>query len=182
MNTYPEEIEIKGKKFKVLLDHEIIEKAVQQVADAINEDYKGKSPVFIITLKGAIVFAVDLLKKINLECEVETIRAKSYGSGMVSGGNVLISQMSGSIKDKDVIILEDIVDTGLTAVQLIKELSRYEPKSLKIATFLMKPDMVKSDVTVDYVGIEIPPEFVVGYGLDYAELGRNYPAVYSIDK
>ena len=182
MNNYPDEVIINDKQFKVLLDPEIIEKAVSQIAEAINRDYAGKCPVFIITLKGAVFFAVDLLKKINLECQVETIRAKSYGAGMVSGGNVLISQMTGSIQDKDVIILEDIVDTGLTAMQLIRELSRYKPASIKIATFLMKPEMIKSDVAVDYVGIEIPPAFVVGYGLDYAEKGRNYPAVYAINE
>lgn len=180
MNKYPNEINVKDKSFKVLLEPEVIERAVCNIADAINNDYDGKKPVFIITLKGAIFFAVDLLKKINLECEVESIRAKSYGSGMVSGGNVLISQMTGSIEGKDVIILEDIVDTGLTALQLIRELSRYKPSSIRIATFLMKPDMLKSDVHIDYVGIEIPPAFVVGYGLDYGEEGRNYPAVYSL--
>lgn len=180
MQEIPNEVTINGKVFRIMLDTETIDKAVGNIAERINQDYAGKSPVFIITMKGAIFFAVDLLKKITLDCQVESIRAKSYGAGMVSGGNVLISQMTGSIEGKDVIILEDIVDTGLTAMQLIRELSRYKPNSVRIATFLMKPEMMKSEVNIDYVGIEIPSDFVVGYGLDYAEYGRNYPAVYSL--
>ncbi len=180
MYNYPEQVTIHGKTFGVLLDANQIEQAVERVATEINRDYKGTCPVFVITLKGAVFFAVDLLKKIDLDCFVESIRAKSYGGGMVSTGNVLVTQMSGSIEDKDVIIIEDIVDTGLTVSQLIRELSRYNPRSIKIATFLLKPDTMKSDMKIDYVGVEIPPAFVVGYGLDYAEIGRNYPVIYSL--
>lgn len=172
------EVVLNDKKFKILIYPEQIQDAIDKIAKQINHDYKNKKPVFIVTLKGAIIFAVDLLKKIQIDCEIETIRAKSYGSGMVSGGNVLISQMTGNISGKDVIIVEDIVDTGLTIFQLRRELELYKPNSIRVATFLMKPSMISNPVEIDYVGIEIPPNFVVGYGLDYAELGRNLPAVY----
>jgi hypoxanthine phosphoribosyltransferase len=182
MDNLKQEIQVHDKKFKLLINPAEIQDAVDRIARKINEEYRNKKPVFIITLKGALIFAVDLLKKIDFECEIETIRAKSYGSGMVSGGNVLISQMTGNISGKDVIIIEDIVDTGLTIFQLRRELELYKPNSIKVATFLMKPSMLQNTVEIDYVGIEIPPDFVVGYGLDYAEYGRNLPAIYALDE
>ncbi len=182
MNTYPKEVVVRDKKFKVLIEPEAIDRAIDRIAAAINKDYADKNLVFVVTLKGAMFFATDLLKKIRVECEIETIRAKSYGSQVVSSGKVVVSNLPESIRGKDIIILEDIVDTGLTVVQLKSELAHYEPQSLKVATLLLKPDMLQSDVSADYVGIEIPPEFVVGYGLDYAESGRNYPAIYSLDE
>lgn len=182
MSELKSEVIVNNKKFKLLILPDKIQEAVERIAKEINQDYKNKKPVFIITLKGALIFAVDLLKKIECDCEIETIRAKSYGSGMVSGGNVLISQMTGNIRGKDVIIIEDIVDTGLTIFQLRRELELYHPKSIKVATFLLKPAMLQNPVEIDYVGIEIPPEFVVGYGLDFAEYGRNLPAIYVLDE
>ncbi len=178
--NYPEYLIINDKKFDVMLSPTEIEQIVQKVASQINFDYKDKIPVFIITLKGAIFFATDLLKHIEFDCQVETIRAVSYGDKMVSSGNVLLSQMTGEVAGKDIIIIEDIVDSGHTAKALISEMKKLNPNSVKIATFLFKPASKVVDVDIDYIGKEIPPAFVVGYGLDYAEHCRNYPALYAL--
>lgn len=180
MTSQPEYITLHDKRFKLFIESNRIQEIAKEVAGRISNDFAGKIPVLIITLKGATNFAVDMMKYLTIDCTIETVRAKSYGSGMVSQGSVLVSQLTGDIKDKDVVIIEDIVDTGLTAKSLIEEFSKLGPKSIKIASFLIKPEMLKTDVVIDYVGFEIPPAFVVGYGLDYAELGRNYPSVYSL--
>lgn len=180
--NHPERISINDKAFKVFISQEEIEKAVKSIADRINNDYAGKTPLFLLTLKGAVFFAVDLLKQIQLDCEIETISAKSYGSEMTSSGNVKVKNLDARIKGRDIIILEDIIDSGFTIKALLEELSKQEPNSIEVATFLSKPEMLKTNVSVKYVGIEIPPRFVVGYGLDYAEKGRQYPVIYILDE
>jgi len=180
--NYPEYLVINDKRFDVVLTPIDIDLIVRKVASEINKDYQDKVPVFIITLKGSIFFATDLLKHIEFDCQVETIRAVSYGDKMVSSGNVLLSQMTDQLDGKDLIIIEDIVDSGHTAQALISEMKKLNPNSVKIATFLSKPDSMVVDVPIDYIGKEITPAFVVGYGLDYAEHCRNYPALYALSE
>jgi hypoxanthine phosphoribosyltransferase len=173
------QIHIFDKIFNILISEDEIKLKVDELAARINNDYNDKSPVFIVVLKGAIFFAVDLLKKINLNIEIRTISAKSYGNSMTSTGEVLINSHNLYIENRDVIIIEDIIDTGLTLDTLISNIKKFNPASIECAVFLSKPEQRKIEVPVKYLGIEIPSDFVVGYGLDFAEYGRNFPAIYS---
>lgn len=175
----PEFYEIYGRKFKLLIGQNEIAKRVKEIAAIINNDYKEKKPTFLIILKGAIFFGSDLLRHISLECEIEVVRARSYGKTMKSSGNVNLD-MKVEIENKDVIIIEDIVDTGLTLSKLLAKLNEMHPASIEVAAFLSKPAQRKLEVNVKYVGFEIPPSFVIGYGLDYAEKGRHLPCIYSL--
>jgi hypoxanthine phosphoribosyltransferase len=174
------QIKINDYIFKLFISEEKIRSVVDNLASRINKDYYDKSPIFIVVLKGAIFFAVDLLKRIEFNAEIQTIWAKSYGNSMTSSGDVQITHQNLDIKNKDVIIIEDIIDTGHTLNSLIKRLKMMEPKSIETAVFLSKPDQRQAEVPVKYLGLEIPSDFVIGYGLDYAEYGRNLPSIYSL--
>lgn len=178
MTKTTDEIEINGKKFVPYISSDKISEAVKEVALKINSDYAGKSPVFLVVLKGSIFFASDLLRHINLDCEIEAVSAKSYYDGMVSTGKVQISVLEENLRGKDLIIIEDIVDSGHTLSALTEKLKVMKPNSVETVAFLSKPDMRKIDVPVKYIGINIPPLFVVGYGLDYAGKGRQLPDIY----
>lgn len=173
---------INGKTFSVLLSRNVIAETVKTLANRINHDYKGKTPVFLIVLKGSIFFGADLLREITLDCELKTIRAKSYGNSMLSSGKVNLLVTNIDIAGKDVIIVEDIVDTGLTLSALIDKLKSFEPKSLETVSLLSKPSQREVQVPVRYIGLEIDPSFVIGYGLDYDEKGRQLPDIYSLDE
>ncbi len=171
-------IAVNGKVFHKFISKEMIDKTVTKMATEINKDYDGKKPVFLIVLKGSVFFGADLIREVNLECTMETIRAKSYGNQMQSSGNVDLFIENLDLKGKDLIIVEDIVDSGLTLKSLIERIETTKPASLEVATFLYKPDAVKVDLNIKYIGIKIPSDFVLGYGLDYAELGRNLKDIY----
>lgn len=171
---------INDKKFKLIIPPEEIEDAVISLAEKINNDYKNTRPLFLLVLKGSYVFAADLLRKINLDCQVDVVMAKSYGNELNSSGVVNLSITKTEIKDRDVIIIEDIVDSGLTLQTLINKLKKQQPASLETAALLSKPDKRSVDVKVKYIGMEISGEFVIGYGLDYAEHGRQLPGIYKL--
>jgi hypoxanthine phosphoribosyltransferase len=146
----------------------------------MNKDLVGKSPVFLGILNGCFMFASDLFKNIKIECSISFLKLASY-SGTSSTGN--INQLIGlneSIEGKTVVILEDIVDTGITLEHLINELKKYKPKEIKIACLLFKPEAYKKSIKIDYCGIEIPNKFIIGYGLDYNGFGRNLKHIYQI--
>ncbi|MBM2815827.1 MAG: hypoxanthine phosphoribosyltransferase [Ignavibacteria bacterium] len=176
------EIIINGNKFIPFIDKNSIEEAVMRISGEINQDYSNKKPVFLIVLKGAFIFAADLIRSCNMECEVEVINAKSYGAAMESSGNVRISNFDFEIKGKDVIIIEDIIDTGITLKALSEAINEHHPASLEICVLLSKPSMRKVEVSCKYLGLEIPDKFVIGYGLDYDGRGRNLPEIYILDK
>lgn len=171
-------ISIRDKKFEPMISRDKIDSAVRDIASRINSDYQGKNPLFLVVLKGAVFFACDLLRNIDLDCTMEMISAKSYGDSMESAGKVRIRPESLNIKGKDVIIIEDIIDTGLTMKTLMERLKKLGPASVEAASLLSKPMMRKVDVDVKYIAIEIPSVFVVGYGLDFAEHGRQLPEIY----
>lgn len=173
-------ININGKEFNKFIDKEEIEKVIRSLAERINLDYASKSILFLVVLKGSLFVAADLLRHIKSDSEIAFISAKSYGNEMQSSGNVAITGDYPNIEGRHVIIIEDIVDTGLTLHSLIKKLLESKPASLEALAFLSKTEMRKTDVNVKYIGIEIPPAFVVGYGLDFAEKGRCYPDIYII--
>jgi hypoxanthine phosphoribosyltransferase len=173
---------IHDKKFRKFISKEKIAEAVNKVAGQINVDYAGKEIIFVVTLKGSIFFTADLMRLIYQDCTLEVISAKSYGSEMEISGNVKLVNLLPNIEGKHIIILEDIVDSGLTIKTLKEKISQSNPASVAACTLLSKPEMRKVDVEVEYVGIEIPPEFVVGYGLDFDEQGRQLPDIYVLDE
>lgn len=162
---------------KELISKEEIEEKVKNIASKIEKDYENEEITLICILKGSTFFTVDLAKSINKNVEIEFIQVSSYGSETISSNIELKLDLKESIEGKNVIIVEDIIDTGRTLSYLIEHLKGRNPKSLKLCTLLDKPERRLYDVTVDYVGFEIPDKFVVGYGLDYNEMYRNLPYV-----
>ena len=167
---------------KVLITKEEIEKRTAELAAEISRDYKGKKLIMICVLTGAMVFFADLIRKIEIPLEVDTIVASSYGAGMTTSGSVRISKdIKYDISGKSVILVEDIIDTGVTLKTLNQMLATRAPESLKVCSLLDKPSRRRVDFEGDYVGFKIPDEFVVGYGLDYAEQYRNLPEVCTLN-
>lgn len=167
------------EEVKVLIDEEKLNKRVNEIAAQIENEYKGKEIIFICILKGSVFFTVDLAKRINGDVKLEFIRVSSYNEGTESSGEIKMKlDLKDSIQGKDVIVIEDIIDTGRTLSYLIKYLKMKKPNSLKLCALLDKPERrIKKDVKVDYTGFQIPDEFVVGYGLDVAEKYRNLPYI-----
>ncbi|MDD5923794.1 MAG: hypoxanthine phosphoribosyltransferase [Clostridia bacterium] len=162
----------------VLISKEEIEKIVSELADQINRDYVGKKLLLVGLLKGCIQFMSDLSRKITLPCEIDFMVASSYGSGTETSGVVKVSKdLSIDIEGYDVLIVEDVVDSGVTLDYIINMIKDRKPASLKLCTLLDKPIRRKKQVHVDYTGYVLPDEFVVGYGLDYAEKYRNLPFI-----
>lgn len=172
---------IKGERFEKFIGKEIIYHVVLRLAEQINRDYSNKRVVFIVVLKGAVIFASDLLREINIDCELEFVRASSYGNSMTNK-KLELNTANVDVEDREVIIIEDIIDTGISLNKLIAELKNKKAKSVEAISLLSKPEKRKVDVNIKYVGIEIPVEFVIGYGMDYAQAGRQLANIYSLVK
>lgn len=168
---------------KPMIDEETLKARIQELAVQINNDYKGKNPILICILKGAIYFFTDLTKNINIDCEFDFMRISSY-EGEKSTGQIEIKiDLDRNVEGRDLIIVEDIIDTGKSLSGLIKHLEKKKPNSIKLCVLLDKPDRREvHDINPDYTGFIIPNEFVVGYGLDYDEKYRNIPCVNCIIK
>lgn len=177
-----EKILVHDRIFQKFIDREQISDVVMQMGKKISADYNDKNLVFVIALKGAVLFAADLARAVDIPLEIEFIRASSYGKSLESSGNVTLDISTLNIQDKDVLIIEDIVDTGLTMEAVIKGFQKLSPNSIRIATLLFKREMLKVNIEPEYVGFTIPSKFVVGYGLDYAEKGRNLADIYILDE
>lgn len=174
-------VNIHNKEFNIFLHEEEIQKRVKDLARKINEDYTGKEELhFIVILNGSFMFAGDLLKHIIHKCTISFVRLSSYVGTKSSGAVQTILGLNESIENKNVIIIEDIVDTGNTLSDFLNLLPNYKALSVKICSLLLKPEALQHPIIVDYVGFEIPNEFVVGYGLDYNEYGRNLTAIYKV--
>ena len=159
---------------RVLLSKEEIARRVQEMGAQLTEDYRGKNPLFVCILKGAVLYFADLVRAVDTDIELEFMAISSYGSGTTTSGEVrILKDLGVSIEGRDVVIVEDIVDTGITLNYLCKQLKTRGAKSVEIACLLTKPSRRRSEVNVKYVGFEIPNEFVIGYGLDFAEKFRN---------
>ncbi|MGB0404532.1 MAG: hypoxanthine phosphoribosyltransferase [Salibacteraceae bacterium] len=174
------EVKLHDRVFEPFISSETISNGIKDVAHKLNEDFKGEPVLFVGVLNGAFRFISDLMKDIELECEVSFVKLASY-SGTES--QEIVSKLIGlneSLDGKNVIIVEDIVDTGNTLVKIMAELESHKPKSVKIATLLYKPDAYKKEIPIDYVGVKIPNDFIVGFGLDYDGLGRNLNEIYKI--
>ncbi|MFV0362596.1 MAG: hypoxanthine phosphoribosyltransferase [Suipraeoptans sp.] len=166
-------------KINVMISEEDVDKRIQELGDQISEDYKGKSIHLICVLKGGVFFMCELAKRITIPVSMDFMSVGSYGDGTKSSGVVKIAKdLDESLEGKDVLVVEDIVDSGRTLSYLLDILGKRNPKSLRLCTLLDKPDRrVVENLKVDYLGFEIPDEFVVGYGLDYAQKYRNLPFI-----
>ncbi|HET9429669.1 MAG TPA: hypoxanthine phosphoribosyltransferase [Chitinophagaceae bacterium] len=173
-------IQVHDKSFGPYLEEATIQKRIKELAAEINNDYAGKRPLFIAILNGSFMFASDLFKSLDIQAELCFIKLASY-KGMKSSGNVVTSiGLDDDIFGKDVVIVEDIVDTGKTLHRFLPKLMHQQPKSLKIVTLLHKSEATEYPLKLDYIGFDIPNKFVVGYGLDYDGLGRNFREIYQL--
>jgi hypoxanthine phosphoribosyltransferase len=177
-----ENIQIKDKRFKKNISSGAIQNNVQKVADQINKDLAGANPVFVVVLNGAFMFASDLLKKINIDCEITFVKVASYDGTESTGKVKSLIGLNHDISGREVVIVEDIVDTGETIVALIDQLKHQNPEDVKIATLLYKPAAYTKDIPIDYVAMEVGNDFLVGYGLDYDGLGRNLEDIYIVEE
>ena len=173
-------IQLKDKTFTPFIQAATIQARIAQIANELDQEYSEKNPVFIVMLKGAFLFAADLLKNVTTNCEIIFIRLKSYEGTHSTGQVKVLLGIQEDLKNRHVIILEDIVDSGKTLHDFLPMLQQEKPASIKVATLLFKPESLKYDIKPNFVGFEISNEFVVGYGLDYDELGRNLPDIYQV--
>ena len=163
---------------KVLINEEVLQKKVKELGKKISEDYKGKNLLMVSVLKGSIVFMADLMRAITENCQIDFMSVSSYGSGVKTSGVVrILKDLDRPLEGYDLLIVEDILDSGLTLDYIISILKKRNPLSIKICTLLDKPARRKSSVKADYFGFDVPDEFVVGYGLDYDEKYRNLPFI-----
>jgi len=173
-------ITVHDKAFEVSISAEKIRETVNEMARVIAHDVKGKKPLFLVILNGSFVFAADLLRQMDFECEVSFVKLSSYvGTKTTSVVRELIG-LDEVLRGRTVVIVEDIIDTGITMANTIEKLKHLEADDVKLATFLYKPDAFLKDFKIDYVGIEIPNDFIIGYGLDYDGLARNLPDIYKV--
>jgi hypoxanthine phosphoribosyltransferase len=176
-------ITIGNDVFVPFLTEEAIQNRIKEIAEEINRDYKGKVPVFIGVLNGAFMVLSDLIRNINLECEVDFFKLSSYGDEKISTGKVtLIKELNCDVNGRDLIIVEDIVDSGLSIKFIEQLIETHTPASMRVVSLLVKPKSLKYNVKIDYIGFNIPSEFVVGYGLDYAQKFRNLRSIYILDE
>jgi hypoxanthine phosphoribosyltransferase len=186
--TSPETVLCRGERFRLYLDEATILARVRELGAQIGRDYaaaaaSGSPPIFIGVLNGAYVFVADLMRAVPLDCEVDFYKLSSYGTQKVSSGAVReLKGVDAKLEGRHVIVVEDIVDTGLSMRYILDRIAALRPASLHAAALLRKPEAAKVDVAVDYLGFDIPDRFVIGYGLDYGQLARNLRAVYVLDE
>jgi len=169
-------------KFRLLISKEQIEERIRQLGKQISDDYRDKNPIMIGVLNGGFIFMADLIRHIEIDLEIDFIKISSYGDATVSSGKVqMLKDINADVKGRHLLVVEDIVDTGLSIQYLEKKFMELNPASLKFVSLLLKKDNAKVDYHIHYVGFEIPNEFVVGYGLDHKQILRNLPAIYVMD-
>jgi hypoxanthine phosphoribosyltransferase len=173
-------VKVHDKEFVTFLSEADIQLQIKKMAAAINEDYAGLRPMFIAILNGSFMFAADLFKELTIDAEICFIKLASYKGTTSSGQLITAIGLDVDLIGKDIIIVEDIVDTGKTLNEFLPKLLHQQPASLKIAALLHKPDAMKFPIRIDYLGFSIPNKFVVGYGLDYDGLGRNFREIYQL--
>lgn len=182
-NSGNEDIMIGTERFVPMISEEQIQTRIKELAKQISQDYKGKLPIFIGILNGSFIFLSDLIKNVTIHCEIDFYKLSSYGDQKISSGNVkLLKELNADINERHVIIVEDIVDTGLSINYIEKLMNSYKPASIKVASLLVKPGSLKYDVKIDYIGFEIEDKFVLGYGLDYAQKYRNLNSIYVLSE
>lgn len=175
-------IKIGDLSFKPYLSVDEIRQQVVRVAQELSTDLKGKNPIFLVVLNGAFMFAADLMRELRMPCEVYFVRFSSYEGTHTTGAVREVLGLNTSIEGRTVVIVEDIVDTGLTMKGMIEKLKSKNPKEIHVATLFLKPHSLREDINVQYCCFEIPNDFIVGYGLDYNQAGRNLPQIYVVDE
>lgn len=173
-------VKVLDKEFEIFIESEEIQRTIANLAEKLNQDLKGKDVIFLGILNGSFMFASDLYKLIDVPSQISFLKLASYQGTSTSGTVKRLIGINEDLVGKTVVVLEDIVDTGITIENIIKQLRGYEPAEIKLATFLFKPAAMKTNVKLDYVGIEIPNDFIIGYGLDYDGFGRNLGDIYKI--
>ena len=175
------QVKILDKEFKLFIPYEKIRSEVEKMAELMNQELNGKNPLFVCILNGSFMFAAEIFKRINLlDSEITFVKLASYTGDKTTGNVKQLIGLNERIEGRTVVVLEDIVDTGITIDNILKQLGAMNPKEIKIATLLLKPDALQKKVQLDYVGLEIPNDFIVGYGLDYNGYGRNLIDIYSV--
>ena len=175
-----ETIRIKDKQFKTFITEEQIPKEVARVGEEINRDLADANPLFVSVLNGSFMFTADLMKHVSVPCEISFVKLASYAGTSSTGKVKELVGLNDDITGRTIVIVEDIIDTGLTMERLIETLKARNPKEIRIATLLVKPDKLKVDLDINYIAMSIPNDFIVGYGLDYDGLGRNYRDIYTV--
>ena len=173
-------VQIKDKRFKTFISEDEIQQRVKAVADKINHDMEGKKPLLLAVLNGSFVFAADLMRHITIPCEISFVKLASYEGTVATGKVVEVMGLNEDITGRDIIIVEDIVDTGKTMERMLDTLGTRNPNSLHICTLLLKPEKLKIPLNIEYAAMEIPNDFIVGYGLDYDQEGRNLRDIYTL--
>ena len=174
---------IGNEKFVPMITEENLQKRITELGKQISEDYKTKLPIFIGVLNGSFMFLSDLLKNVDVHCEMDFLKLSSYGDEKLSSGKVkTLKELNADISERHVIVVEDIVDSGLSITYMKKLLEQFKPASIRYASLLVKPGSLKYDIKIDYIGFEISNEFVIGYGLDYAQKYRNLRSIYVLSE
>ncbi|KOH47090.1 hypoxanthine phosphoribosyltransferase [Sunxiuqinia dokdonensis] len=174
-------IKILDKEFELFIPYEKIRSVVEKMADKMNEDLAGKNPLFLCILNGSFMFAAEIFKRITLlDAEISFVKLASYAGTQSSGEIKELIGLNESLEGRTIIVLEDIVDTGITIDNTIKQIIAHNPAEVQVATLLLKPDALVKEVKLDYIGIEIPNDFIVGYGLDYDGRGRNLIDIFKV--
>ncbi len=177
----PDTIQIDDLTFEILIDSKTLHKRIEELGKQISRDYEGKIPIMIGVLNGAAIFLADIIRYMDIDCEIDFIKISSYGNARVSSGEItMIKDFSADLHGRDVIVVEDIVDSGLSVQYLRRKILGLKPASLKFVSLLVKKGAAKVDLSIDYVGFEIENKFVIGYGLDYKQLKRNLNAIYQL--
>jgi hypoxanthine phosphoribosyltransferase len=175
-------MEINKIKLIKIIDETAIQSRVKEIATELSNKFDNKKPIFIGVLNGSFIFISDLVRNLSINCEVDFIKVSSYKGQNTTGTVKLLKDISADITNRHVVIVEDIIDSGLTIEFLVKRLKGASPQSISIVTLLLKPDIAKLSLPIDIIGFEIAPDFVVGYGLDYNQDFRHLPAVYRLEK
>jgi len=179
----PEKLTIGNDEFVPLLTEDQIQKRIKELAEQISSDYRSSLPVFIGVLNGSFLFLSDLIRYLDINCEIDFFKLSSYGDAKISTGNVtLLKELNCEVNDRDIIIVEDIVDTGLSLKYIEELFSEKSPNSMKVVSLLVKPGSLKYDVKIDYIGFRVPDKFVIGYGLDFAQKYRNLRGIYVLNE
>ena len=175
-------VRLKDKSFQLFIDSKELNDSIESLSNKINQDYSDREPIFLCVLNGAFVFAAELIKRFNHECQVSFVKLSSYQGVQSSGTIHSLIGLNEDIKEKDVIIVEDIVDTGQTIANIVENILNKNPRSIEVATLLYKPKSYQKQIPIKYRAIEIGNDFIVGFGLDYNGLGRNLEEIYIIEK
>jgi len=176
-----EHVQIDDLKFKVLISEAEIQKRVKEIAAEISRDYEGRVPIMVGVLNGGVLLLADLIRNLSIDCEMDFIKISSYGNQRVSSGEItMIKDFSADLHGRDILVVEDIVDSGLSVQYLKRRIQNMKPASIKFVSLLIKKDSLKVDLAIEYIGFEIENKFVIGYGLDYKQLKRNVNAIYQL--